>query len=511
MPSASRPGSTSRARAWYCCSTSWRTVRPMWSSWSLGGMRSAPKLRWMPACTFCCRPPTRTMKNSSRLELTMARNLSRSSSGTSGSWASSRTRRLNSSQLNSRLMYSDGSSRETAVGAITACMRGPPFACTRYCNTNPGRASSSHPGGTDLQLAPAPSLMKPGRTFPEERMGNPTPRRAHGLRPVGPATVLLVALLAPLACQPGGPSPPSTTLPGGTPAVSLPDLFEDRTAESGIDFTYHNGEEADHGSMLESLGGGVALLDYDGDGLLDVFLTGGGYFDGPDKQQIKGLPCRLYKNLGGWRFRDVTREAGLDGLADGQPWFYNHGAAVADYDNDGCPDLLVTGWGRLALFHNEPDGNGGRRFADVTAKAGLLRDEHFWSTGAAWGDLDGDGYPDLYVCQYLDWSFAKHPACSYDSKHRDVCSPKAFGSRPHALYRNAGAEGGDGRRFVDVSGEAGLRVPPREEKDFGKGLGVVFGDVNADGRPDVYVANDTTDNFLYLNDSTPGQLRLREV
>jgi enediyne biosynthesis protein E4 len=358
--------------------------------------------------------------------------------------------------------------------------------------------------------------MNPGTPFSEDGMSTTPPHPAPRLRPAGPAVcraapLLLAALFAPLACQPGGPSPPSTTLPGGTPAVSLPDLFEDRTAESGIDFTYHNGEEADHGSMLESLGGGVALLDYDGDGLLDVFLTGGGYFDGPDKQQIKGLPCRLYKNLGGWRFRDVTREAGLDGLADGRPWFYSHGAAVADYDNDGWPDLLVTGWGRLALFHNEADGNGGRRFADVTAKAGLLRDDPFWSTGAAWGDLDGDGYPDLYVCQYLDWSFAKHPACSYDGKHRDVCSPKAFGPLPHALYRNAGAEGGAGRRFVDVSQEAGLRVPPREEKDFGKGLGVLFVDVNADGRPDVYVANDTTDNFLYLNDSAPGQLRFREV
>src|SRR5262249_502150 len=289
IPSFSRAGRTSALKHLYCRATSSRTTWLMRSICSAGAMRSAPEPRAMPDCTFCCRPPTRTMKNSSRLELTMARNLSRSSSGTSGSWASSRTRRLNSSQLNSRLMYSDGSSRETAVGAITACMRGPPFACTRYCNTNPGRASSSHPGGTDLQLAPAPSLMKPGRTFPEERMGNPTPRRAHGLRPVGPATVLLVALLAPLPSHPAAPSPPSTPLPGGTPAVSLPDLFEDRTAESGIDFTYHNGEEADHGSMLESLGGGVALLDYDGDGLLDVFLTGGGYFDGPDKQQIKGL------------------------------------------------------------------------------------------------------------------------------------------------------------------------------------------------------------------------------
>src|SRR5262249_25881796 len=127
-----------------------------------------------------------------------------------------------------------------------------------------------------------------------------------------------------------------------------PAFFRDVTADSGINFTYRNGEEAYHYSILESLGGGVGLIDYDGDGLLDIFLPGGGYFDG---QEIKGLPCKLYKNLGGWKFKDVTEDVGLAG-----PWWYTHGCAVADYDRDGWPDLLVTGYGRLALFHNEPDG-----------------------------------------------------------------------------------------------------------------------------------------------------------
>src|SRR5262249_20659436 len=140
--------------------------------------------------------------------------------------------------------------------------------------------------------------------------------------------------------------------------------FRDRTADTGINFSYHNGQEAGNLAIMESLGGGGALIDYDQDGLLDIFVPGGGYYDGPDKNQIKGHPCKLYKNLGNWQFKDVTEEVGLN-----IDWFYTHGCAVADYDNDGWPDLLVTGWGRVALFHNESDGKGGRRFVDVTRKA----------------------------------------------------------------------------------------------------------------------------------------------
>jgi hypothetical protein len=262
-------------------------------------------------------------------------------------------------------------------------------------------------------------------------------------------------------------------------------------------------------------------------GLLDVFLAGGGTFGGPDHKQFLGLPCKLYRNLGGFRFQDVTAAVGLDKLSGGEPWFYNHGAAACDYDRDGWPDLLVTGWGRVALFRNVSDGEGGRKFEDVTAKAGLDKGIT-WATSAAWGDLDGDGYPELYLCQYVDWSWANHPPCSYDFIQPDVCSPKKFSALPHLLYRN----NGDGT-FTDVSKPAGLRVPRGEDdyaklsllppravaalrdaaarKDFGKGLGVLMVDVNADGRPDVYVANDTTDNFLYMNRGRAGQLLLEEV
>lgn len=281
--------------------------------------------------------------------------------------------------------------------------------------------------------------------------------------------------------------------------------FRDVTDETGVTAVYRNGEEADRYSILESLGGGVAVLDYDGDGRLDLFFPGGGFFDGPDKKQIRGYPPKLYRNLGEWKFEDVTAAVGLDRLADGREWFYAHGATVGDYDRDGHPDLLVTGYGRVALLHNEPAPTGGRRFREVTQAAGLLG-PHFWGTSAAWGDLDGDGYPDLYVCHYVDWSNDNDPTCPgyYPGIPRDVCPPAKFMARPHALYRNRG----DGT-FEDVTAAAGLRTD-RADRDYGKGLGVLFVDVDLDGRADIYVANDTTEKFLYLNRSTPGRLRFED-
>jgi hypothetical protein len=319
------------------------------------------------------------------------------------------------------------------------------------------------------------------------------------------AWLLSVAVLASLfgaatAYLGGRRSPPAAEPPRADEGQEDPPaLFRDVTAASGLHFTSRNGEEAGHYAILESLGGGVALFDYDGDGLLDVFLPGGGFYGGPDRKQIQGHPSKLYRNLGGWKFQDVTATAGLDEA----PSFYTHGCAVADYDRDGWPDLLVTGWGRLALFHNEPNRQGGRRFTDVTRQAGLADD--LWGTSAAWGDLDGDGYPDLYVCHYVNWSFANHPTCDGGgpSADRDICPPKRFTALPHALYRN----NGDGT-FTAVSRPAGLR---RWTDNDGKGLGVLLVDVNGDGRPDVYVANDTVDNFLYLNRSSPGKVRLEEV
>ncbi|HEY8503074.1 MAG TPA: CRTAC1 family protein, partial [Gemmataceae bacterium] len=192
-------------------------------------------------------------------------------------------------------------------------------------------------------------------------------------------------------------------------------------------------------------------------------------------------------------------------LAGGRAWFYSHGAAVADYDRDGWPDLLVTGWGAVALFRNVPADPAapaaGRRFEDVTAEAGL-GEGVTWATSAAFADLDGDGYPDLYLCQYVDWSWQNHPLCHYDTKTPDVCPPRKFNGLMHKLYRNTGKGG-----FIDVSREAGLRPGGPAQ---GKGLGVLIVDTDGDGKPDVYVANDTVDNFLYLNRSRPGAVRLEE-
>jgi hypothetical protein len=349
----------------------------------------------------------------------------------------------------------------------------------------------------------------------------------HPLKPGRRATLFLLGLLAGMSgCQRGQearlpegagaePLPHASALDDLAPATRNalvrgadgeiePELYRDATAHSGVTFTYRNGQEAGHFAILEALGGGVALLDYDGDGLLDVFVTGGGYFHGPDQKVIKGYPCRLYKNLGNWQFKDVTHEAGLD-----RPVSYTHGAAVGDYDCDGWPDLLVTGWGRLALYHNEPDGKGGRRFREVTREAGLP--DGLWNTSAAWADLDGDGYPDLYVCQYADWSFANNPSCKgFDGGvPRDVCPPGYFHGLPHRLYRNSGHG-----TFEDVSRPAGLRPhtgDPAKDKEPGLGLGVVALDYDGDGKPDLYVANDGVGNFLYRNRSTLGRLRLEEI
>ncbi len=296
--------------------------------------------------------------------------------------------------------------------------------------------------------------------------------------------------ILPVAC--GWRTPSTNSVPAASREDDGRALFRDITASSGIAFTYRNGAEAGHLSILESLGGGVALLDFDGDGKLDIFLPGGGSFEG---KEIRGRPCKLYRNLGG-KFDDASDRLHIDG-----GWFYNHGAAVGDYDRDGWPDLLLTGWDRLALFHNEPidpgDAAKGRQLVDVAQRAGLT--SRSWSSSAGWADFDGDGYPDLYVCHYVNWSFANHHRCG---RPPDICPPKVFDGLPHRLFRNNG-----NGTFTDVSAEAPLRSGG---PDASKGLGVLLVDLNGDGKPDIYVANDTADSFLYVNRCAPRRFRFEE-
>jgi enediyne biosynthesis protein E4 len=305
-----------------------------------------------------------------------------------------------------------------------------------------------------------------------------TPSRAFLLAP-------LAAIIAAIACSrpaPTEPTPPTPEPAPGEPPYTGPAWFKDVTEQTGIRATCRNGEEAEQFTILESLGAGAATFDYDNDGLLDVFVVGGGYFDGASKQELKGHACKLYRNRGGLKFDDVTAAAGLD-----QPWWYLHGVAVADYDRDGFPDFVITGFGRIELFHNEPDGKGGRKFVAVGAKLGLK--DSSWSTSAGWGDIDGDGFPDLYVCHYCDWSFANNPVCKGQiaGVARDVCPPQKFKPLIHALFKNE-----KGQSFREVSAEHNF-------KPAGCGLGVVLADVNGDGKPDIYVGNDATDNFLFFN------------
>lgn len=254
--------------------------------------------------------------------------------------------------------------------------------------------------------------------------------------------------------------------------------FKDVTGGAGVEFTYRNGEEAGHFSILESLGGGAALFDADGDDDLDVFLPGGGAF-GPG-EEVLGLDCALFQNLGDWRFRDAT-----GGARAARSTHYSHGAAAADYDNDGFTDVLVTGYGGLLLLRNQGDGT----FVPFADGAGL--NDTLWSSSAAWGDVNGDGNLDLYVAHYVNWSFENHPACSGPQGQPEVCPPREFDPLPDHLY----ISNGDGT-FRESSGPAGLAP---SGPNAGKGLGVFIADVDNDGDADVYVGNDTVSNFLYRN------------
>jgi hypothetical protein len=270
------------------------------------------------------------------------------------------------------------------------------------------------------------------------------------------------------------------------PADSLADaLFSDATERSGLSFEHFNGMSGEL-YFPEMMGSGVALLDYDGDGDMDVYLVQGQMLGGKPVAAATFAPRhpapqtdRLYRNdsaRGELKFTDVTATSGLKSTG------YGMGVAAADYDNDGDVDLYVTNYGSNELWRNEGDGT----FEAVTNNAGV--DDSRWSVSAAWLDYDRDGWLDLYVGNYVDYSFANPKPCRSSTSARDYCSPLVYQPTVDSLFRNRG----DGT-FEDVSDSSGIR------KAYGGALGVVAADVNGDRWPDIYVANDGVANQLWIN------------
>lgn len=262
--------------------------------------------------------------------------------------------------------------------------------------------------------------------------------------------------------------------------VNPADSFTDITQKLGVTFHY----QASHTSkkyLLETMGPGVALLDYDNDGRLDLFLVNGAPLADPTPK--KTIPAkagpeywnRLYHQKADGTFEDVTERAGLQGFG------YGMGVAVGDYDNDGYEDLYVTAYGGNRLYHNNGDGT----FQDITAKAGVAGSG--WSTSAAWVDLDADGFLDLIVLRYLEWDFDDVWCGEHKEGFRAYCHPDFFKPISALVYHN----NKDGT-FTEVSQKLGLAKP-------GKGLGIALADYDRDGHVDLFVANDSMAEFLYHN------------
>jgi hypothetical protein len=248
--------------------------------------------------------------------------------------------------------------------------------------------------------------------------------------------------------------------------------FVDVTRQAGIDFRHVNAASGEK-FLVETMGPGCAWFDYDGDGFLDLYIVNGRTLPGFTTQQP--LSNALYRNNGNGTFTDVTRAAGVQGSG------YGMGVAVGDVDNDGAPDLYLTNFGPNQLYRNNRNGT----FTDVTAKAGVSRSA--WSASAAFLDFDRDGFLDLYVTEYLDFGLTNNVRCAAGGV-RTYCHPSEYNGVPDHLFRN----NRDGT-FTDVSVASGI------SRKAGKGLGVVAADLNRDGWVDLYVANDSDANFLFVN------------
>jgi hypothetical protein len=259
-------------------------------------------------------------------------------------------------------------------------------------------------------------------------------------------------------------------------AQSAPAIrFENVTARAGLT-TRLDQNPTPEKNMVETMAGGLAIFDYDGDGLPDIFFTNGAQLPALTKRGPEQWN-RLFRNRGDLSFVDVTERAGVAGQG------YSTGAAAADYDNDGHVDLFVAGINGNRLYHNRGDGT----FADVTAASGIKA--YTWSVAAGWFDYDNDGRLDLFIVNYVDWTPERNKFCGDQSRGvRVYCHPKHYIGLPNALYRNRG----DGT-FEDVSERSGI------VQHLGKGMSVAFADYDADGFTDVMVTNDAVPNFLFHN------------
>ena len=260
------------------------------------------------------------------------------------------------------------------------------------------------------------------------------------------------------------------------PACSNAVTFVDIAGAGGISFRHDNAASAEK-YLIETMGSGCAWIDYDQNGLLDLYLVNGAATRVYTPKQP--LRSALYRNNGDGSFTDVTSKAGV-----GAEGLFGMGVAVGDYDNDGYPDLLVLGYCRSILYHNNGDGT----FTDVTARAGV-ENAGRWASSAAWFDYDNDGKLDLLIANYVDWSPERNYYCGDRGPGlRSYCHPDDFHGEPPTLYHN----NGDGT-FTDVSKSSGIGLKP------GNGLGIVTFDYDNDGWQDVFIANDHMPNFLFHN------------
>ena len=266
---------------------------------------------------------------------------------------------------------------------------------------------------------------------------------------------------------------------------SGPVVFEDISEKAGLTKWTHKMGTPAKTYIVETKGSGVGLIDFDNDGWLDIYIVNGSTFDALDGKETPPHAALFHNNHDG-TFTDVAATAGVTN----DRW--GIGVAIADYDNDGWPDIFVSNWGKNRLYHNNHDGT----FKDVAEQAGVTLNN--WSSGATWGDYDGDGKLDLFVAGYVHFDRANLPVAEQNGVPNTYCTfrgeqvscgPRGLKGEPDHLFRNSG----DGT-FTDVSEKAGVADKPGYY-----GLGTVFADINNDGKPDLLVGNDSTPNYLYLN------------